>query len=324
MGIKSKLMCQLYIAVSLPKITYGIDIWYYPPNKQEGHTRNSGSVMFLRNLQKIQCIAVLTITGTLRSSPDNYIDIHANILLLELALSKACHNAIIWYLTLPETNPIHKLIQNLLNNPPPNKYSSLLYKVLKLYQLTNSQVETIKPLPHLQNQRIHLTTIIDNSRKNSIKSEATDNANYRIYSDSSCINNGIGTAAIIYNKNRITPFKSLKAYLGSPEHHNTYKAKIIGTILTIWILENSAITIRKKISLYIDNQSVIQVLRTPNTLSGQYLIQALLSAANNMARNLTICWISSHSDVHGNKNVNCLAKQAAEGHSSVQSTSHPY
>ena len=99
-------MCQLYIVVALPKITYGIDIWYYPPNKQEGHTRNSGSVMFLCNLQKIQCIAVLTITGTLRSSPNDYIDIHANIFLLELALSKACHNAIICYLTLPETNPM--------------------------------------------------------------------------------------------------------------------------------------------------------------------------------------------------------------------------
>ena len=145
-GIKPKLMHQLYIAVALPKITYGIDIWYYPPNKQEGHTRNSGSVMFLRNLQKIQCIAALTITGTLRSSPNDYIDIHTNILPLKLALSKACHNAIIHYLTLPETNPIHKLIQNLLNNPPPNKHPSPLYKHLKLYQLTNSQIETIKPL----------------------------------------------------------------------------------------------------------------------------------------------------------------------------------
>ena len=36
-----------------------------------------------------------------------------------------------------------------------------------------------------------------------------------------------------------------------------------------------------------------------------------------MARNLTIWWISSHSNVYGNKNVNRLAKQAAEGHSST-------
>ena len=87
--------------------------------------------------------------------------------------------------------------------------------------------------------RIHLTTIIDKSRKISIKSEATDDADYKIYSDGSCLNNGVGAAAIIYKKNRITPLKSLKVYLGSPEDHNTYEAEIIGTILAIWILKNS-------------------------------------------------------------------------------------
>ena len=205
-------------------------------------------------------------------------------------------------------------------NPEPLKQPTpkqIPKPIIQTPQITNSQVETIKPLPHLLNQGIHLTTIIDKSRKISIKSEATDNADYKIYSDGSCINNGIGAAAIIYNKNRITPYKSLKAYLGSPEDHNTYKAKIIGAILAIWILKNSPITIGKKISLYIDNQSVIQALRTPNTVSGQYLIQALLSATNSMARNLMICWISSHSDVYGNKNVDRLAKQAAEGCSST-------
>ena len=33
-GTCSKLMRQLYLAVALPKITYGLDIWYTPPNKR--------------------------------------------------------------------------------------------------------------------------------------------------------------------------------------------------------------------------------------------------------------------------------------------------
>ena len=37
-GVKAKLMRQLYLAVALPKITYGIDIWYTPPTKPAGHT----------------------------------------------------------------------------------------------------------------------------------------------------------------------------------------------------------------------------------------------------------------------------------------------
>ena len=111
-------MQQLYIAVALPKITYGLDIWYYPPNKKEDQIRNSGSVTFLHNLQKIQHTAVLAITGTLRTSPNNCIDVHANILPFELAITKAYHKAVICYLTLPDTNPIHKIISDLINNPP--------------------------------------------------------------------------------------------------------------------------------------------------------------------------------------------------------------
>ena len=63
-GVGPKLMCQLYLAVALPKITYGIDIWYTPPSKPPGYTKNIGSVGALKNLQKIQRIAMLAITGT--------------------------------------------------------------------------------------------------------------------------------------------------------------------------------------------------------------------------------------------------------------------
>ena len=99
-------MRQLYLAVALPKITYGIDTWFAPPNKQLGHTKKSSSVTALHNLQKIQCTTALAITGMLRTSPNDLTNIHANILLIELALKKACHNAIIRHQTLPNTNPI--------------------------------------------------------------------------------------------------------------------------------------------------------------------------------------------------------------------------
>ena len=56
-SIKPKLLWQLYIAVTLPKITYGLVAWYLPPNKQEGKTKQSGSITILRNLQKIQRMA---------------------------------------------------------------------------------------------------------------------------------------------------------------------------------------------------------------------------------------------------------------------------
>ena len=88
-------MKQLYLAVALPKITYGIDLWYTPPAKPVGCTRNTGSVSTLHSLQKVKRIASLAITGTLRTTPNNFIDIHAGIFPMELALLKACHHGLI-------------------------------------------------------------------------------------------------------------------------------------------------------------------------------------------------------------------------------------
>src|SRR5271168_4615466 len=110
-GVKSKLMRQLYLAVALPKVLYGIDVWYTPPTKSVGQARNSGSAGVLRSLQKVQRIAALAITGTLRTLPNDYVDAHAGILPMELALLKACHSAIIHALTLPSTNPICQVVR---------------------------------------------------------------------------------------------------------------------------------------------------------------------------------------------------------------------
>ena len=94
-GISTKLMRQLYLAVALPKITYRIDLWYTPPVKPIGHTKNTGSVSALRSLQKAQRIASLAITGTLRTTSSDFIDVHAGIFPIELALLKACHHTLI-------------------------------------------------------------------------------------------------------------------------------------------------------------------------------------------------------------------------------------
>ena len=110
MGVNPKLMQQLYIAMVLPKITYGLDIWYTPPTKPIGYTKNTGSVGILQNLQKAQRIATTAITGTLRSAPTDLLDTHAGPLPMELVLIKACHRAMTHMLTLPNSHPLHNTI----------------------------------------------------------------------------------------------------------------------------------------------------------------------------------------------------------------------
>jgi ribonuclease HI len=318
-GVKAKLMRQLYLAVALPKITYGIDVWYTPPTKPAGYTKNIGSAGALRNFQKVQRIATLAITGTLRTSPNDFVDLHAGTYPMELALLKACHSAMVRFATLPNSHPLHQIIRKARHHPPA-KHLSPLDKLIKQFSHLNTKIETIQPAITLTRLNPRIKIHIDPNREDSIKSESTDSADFKIFSDGSGHDDGIGSAALIYEKNRSRPLRSLQYYLGTPDKHNTYEAEAAGAILALWILRTTPETIGKKVSLYIDNQSVISALSTPKSTSGQHLLNSLRLSVNDVGCELSIRWISSHSKVKGNEDVDNLAKVAAEGRSSASAS----
>ena len=91
----------------------------------------------------------------------------------------------------------------------------------------------------------------------------------------------------------------------------------MGALLALWLIRTTQDTIGKRTSLYINNQSIITAINSPQATSGQYLLSSAKIAANNSGTSLTIRWISSHSDVKGNEEVDKLAKEAVEGRSSA-------
>jgi ribonuclease HI/exonuclease III len=315
-GTNAKLMRQLYIAVALPKITYGLDIWYTPPNKKAGQTKNTGSAAALRQLQKTQRIATLAITGAIRTTPNDFADTHAGVLPIELALLKATHRSLIRLLTLPPSHPLHSIVVHTKNNPP-RKHASPIANLLRIFKLSGTTTETIVPIAQMSSRIPKFTIKIAGSRKESIEREKKDSADFRIYSDGSGMDGGIGAAAVLYTKERATPIRHLKKFLGPPTKRNTYEAEIVGAILATWILNGCPETNAKNVSLYIDNQSVLASMNNPKATSGQYLIRHLNLLANSLACNLEIHWISSHSKVKGNEKVDELAKTAANGLSSA-------
>lgn len=102
----------------------------------------------------------------------------------------------------------------------------------------------------------------------------------------------------------------------------------MGALLALWLIS----TIAKEviglvpISLYIDNQSVIKSVRNPRPATGQYLREAFLKLADEVADNpnrpigtapcFTMKWISAHSEVSKNEAIDEEAKAAAAGKSS--------
>ncbi len=89
----------MYLAVALSKIAYGMDVWYILPHKPVGTTRNTRSVGSLRSLQKIQCIATLTIMDGLHTTPTNLLDAHAGAFPWNLLCLRTCSGQITSWFT---------------------------------------------------------------------------------------------------------------------------------------------------------------------------------------------------------------------------------
>jgi ribonuclease HI len=309
MGISSKLMRQLYLAVALPKMTYGLEVWYTPPHKEQGTAKNSGSVSALGKAQRI---ATLAIAGALRTTPNDLLDAHVGVLPMEHALAKVCHRALMRLLSLPDPHPLRNLVHS-ARATKPRSHLGPIDHLLKVFKIGGKQYETISPPKILPATRPSFKISIEQTRQKSISAEKKDKAEFRIYADGSGQRGKIGAAAVMYKKRQVTPVDSVKMRLGKSTEHNSYEGEAVGAILATWLTECHPETAHKAVTVYLDNQLVLQAMAEPKAVSGQYLIREATMAANSTRAKVWFKWISGHSGVPGNEKVDELAKQAATG-----------
>lgn len=115
---------------------------------------------------------------------------------------------------------------------------------------------------------------------------------------------------------------ALKFHLGPLTRNTTFEAEAVGTSLGLQLLLTATLPGESTISL--DNQGVIQSTAIYRQRQSHYHFDAIHNQAKKPARkekdrpnhSLTIVWISGHSGAEGNKEVDTLAKEAAEGSTS--------
>ncbi|PPQ93503.1 hypothetical protein CVT25_005244 [Psilocybe cyanescens] len=268
-GIEARLMRQLYIATVIPKMTYGLDIWYTLPTKPIGHTHNVGSVSGLRQLTQIQRKAALAIAGGLRSTPNELIDAHAGILPMELTLLKICHRATVRMATLPEQHPLHTTIRSTKQITPNTRYKTPIENLLRIFEIDPNRFEIIYPARTSPTYHAPFSIQIDPSREESMARESDDKSDIKVFSDGSGHSDSMGASAVLYRRGSSSPVNSLKIYLGAKTEHNTYEAEAAGGNLAMWLLRTTITSPSDRITVYIDNQSLLNALRFPKAKSGQ-------------------------------------------------------
>ena len=127
-------MQQLYVLVAIPKMTYALDTWFVPLHKKEGKRNNTGSVRAQWSMCKIQRIARLAIMGGLQTLPNDLLDAHARVLLVNLRLKHVCHSVTIWAVTLPRGHPIWAMVQG-YSKAPAKTHLPPLQKMIEWFQI---------------------------------------------------------------------------------------------------------------------------------------------------------------------------------------------
>jgi len=105
-------MRQLYTAVTILKMTYAIDVWLTLPRNGKEQRGAPDSVVMTNRLVSLQRSATLAITGAMRTTATNVLDLHTGLLPMRLALHRLCHWATLRIASLPEEHPLHDVSRN--------------------------------------------------------------------------------------------------------------------------------------------------------------------------------------------------------------------
>ena len=311
-GHSVKLMHQLYISVAIPKITYALDIWYTPPTKPLSHRRSVGPVGILRQIVKLQRMVSLSIVGGMKSTSTDLLDAHTGLLPMELTLLHICHRATVRLCSLPLLHPLYAMVHaaHLSTN---EKHSDLIRNALKIFELNPQKFETIRPDTTPPAYYKHVKATILREQKVTIKVEAKDEADYKIYTDGSIHDGRVGASAIILCKGTSRAERSLTYHLGNSSKYTIADTELVDALIGIWLLHTTPGTARGNTSLYTNSQTAVHHLTKRYTGPGSHIINAFKGYINHA---LKINWIPGHSNIPGNIKANDLAHLAAQGQSS--------
>ena len=100
-SVSAKYMRRFYLAVAVPRMLYAADVFLIPQTKHSAGMRG-----YIRKLTRVQRQAALHITGAMRTSPTDSLDVHADLLLFQLLVEKVLHRAAVRLATLPVLHPL--------------------------------------------------------------------------------------------------------------------------------------------------------------------------------------------------------------------------
>ena len=320
-GLTPKHARKMFISVAIPKILYAVDIWGTPKEIETMEARKKGLSMASAKLTSTQRAGAIAITGCLRTTPTDILDMHAKLLPIHLEMDKQCHRAATRIATLPPAHPLHKPAKKCAARAV-KRHASPLHKLMSVYGVRPSDTESIRAAPRnpATSHKRPFTVSIPADKEASTMEDKQATEVVKVYTDGSSQDGKVGAAAVL--KRADQPTRKLHFHLGPSTHHTVHEAELIGILLGLHLIKTDK-KAKTSYSIGVDNQAALSALNGVKATSGQYITDVILDTAaqNKKARNsarysLKFRWTAGHTGIEGNEEADKEAKKAAEGETS--------
>ena len=237
-GLTPQHACKMYNSVTVPKILYAVDVWgILKPIAGTAVNKRSTS-MAVSKLASTQRAGALVVTGGLRTTPTDVLDMHAHLMSMHLEIDKICHRAATRIAALPPAHPLYKPARNCANWRT-RRHKSPLHHLMQNYAARPQDVETIKPMPRnpaLTHKRLFSVNFAKN-KEESIEEDERATEEVKVYTDGSAQEGKVGAAAILIREGK--PTRKLHYHLGTSTQHTVHEAELIGILLGLHLIKRT-------------------------------------------------------------------------------------
>ena len=157
-------MKQLYNTVAVPRFPYGAEVWYTYFHKHESASRAKGSVTITTKLRLVQRKVTKSITGGLRTTAGDIMDVHAYILPVDLLFCKILFHATLRLCSLPADQPLHLCIR-LAARHKVKCHLSLLHHLINFVGLNPNKIKMISQVRRSPRYNPTFKTIVPPSKE---------------------------------------------------------------------------------------------------------------------------------------------------------------
>jgi len=224
----------------------------------------------VNKLASIQRGAALMITGAMKTTATNIVEVMANLIPFNLLVNKYCQCAAIQLATLPPTHPLHKPVKNAASKLV-EYHATLLHDLMHRFNIHPQSIKTIKAVWFNTEWKPKIKTKMASNADKAIEEVNNDNPDVKVFTDSSGMEKKIGAAAVLYRNRRAKTI--LRYQLGSQRHHMVYEGEGVGVILgTKLISKEWGI---QSAMIHTDSQAAIMATQLVKPNSGHHIFNML-------------------------------------------------